>query len=185
MVFSSGSSRTPKRAKAETKRKSLCQNTNPTKCCVAPRLLNSAGLWRVNVMLECAKGLSTLQDLWPLFLWQVIKCFLAGSFLGLSRASGMCWHVGCTVGIYLWCQPLSALLIRSPVDCNKPLQTGTQEQGLMGLQHRSWVLRGEAQMVSHLNRSKRWLTFWEIFIFCFFLLPRVCVIIDTNLMSVR
>lgn len=26
--------------------------------------------------------------------WQVIKCFLAGSFLGLSRASGMCWHAG-------------------------------------------------------------------------------------------
>lgn len=43
------------------------------------------------------------------------------SFLGLSRASGMCWHAGRTVGIYPWCQPLSGLLIRSPVDCNKPL----------------------------------------------------------------
>lgn len=40
----------------------------------------------------------------------------------------MCWHAGRTVGIYPRCQPLSGLLIRSPVDCNKPLHTGTHEQ---------------------------------------------------------
>lgn len=73
---------------------------------------------------------------------QVIKCFLAGSFLGFSCASGMCWHAGETVGIYLWCQPLSGLLIHSPVDWNNLPHADTKEQGPMGLQRHYGIMRG-------------------------------------------
>lgn len=50
----------------------------------------------------------------------------------------MCWNDGRTVGIYPRCQPLSGLLIRSPVDCNNRLHIGTHKQGLTGLM----IIRG-------------------------------------------
>lgn len=62
----------------------------------------------------------------------MIKHFLAGSVLRLSRASEICWYAGRTEGIYPRCQSLSGMLVCTPVDCNEPWTLFTKEQRWMG-----------------------------------------------------